>query len=93
MASLSLRIEGEELSATKVLLAASTFVKLLKEIERQVTGKKRATVQWQVSIMSTPSLALISLQSDGKDVEKVAVDTAQEALARMKTRSEVSGRG
>lgn len=93
MANLSLRIEGENLSATKVLSAATTFVKMLKDIERETTGAKRATVPWQVNIMSTASLVLITLQSDGKDVQQVAFDTGQEALARMKTRSEVSGGG
>ena len=86
MANVNLRIEGENLSATKVLSAATTFVKLLKEIEREVTGKKQATLSWHVNISSTTSLALISLYSNGRDraAVKIAFDTAQEALARMK---------
>ena len=84
MANISLRIEGEDVSATKVLLAASTFLKMLNAIEREITGKRRPGVPWQVNIMSTASLALITLRSDGSNVETVAFDTAQEALNRMK---------
>ena len=83
MARLDLRIEGEKVGASKVLLAASSLLKMLKAVERDVTGKKQATIPWEVTIVTTSVGVFITLRSEGDEVKAIAFETTQKALARM----------
>ena len=82
MARLEMRIEYESFTATKVLKTANTFLKLLKSIERETTGR-HATIPWQIDILSGARVAIIVLRSDIADSMAFATDTANEAIKRM----------
>jgi hypothetical protein len=79
-------IADEPVGASKVLRTATRMLKLLNTIEAEMTGKK-AAIDWETDIMTSPSRAIIKLSEAGGRGSKLAFDTAAGALAAMKRRA------
>ena len=64
MAMLSLRLEQtKQVHAKDVLSVATNTLKILMEIEKEMTKKKPIT-NWQVSILQSRSVSLINFYTD-----------------------------
>ncbi len=75
MARIELRMDGKSLRAQDVLGAATGMAKLLRSIEREVTGKRRATIVWHVDIQTgffSTLIALRTVADDGDVADSVA---------------------
>lgn len=64
------------------LRAAKSCLRLLRAVERNVTGKKRAAIPWQIDIVSSYTRCLIVLRCDGGKASEAAQTVIEEAGER-----------
>lgn len=84
MARLEIRLDGHDIGADKALFTARTTLRILRSIEKEMTGK-RAAIHWKVDIFSGFRETTVVVRDEsprGKD-EAVAFDTAELAMKRM----------
>ncbi len=71
MARLEVKVDGDDVTAEKMLSAATLTLKLLRDIEKSRPGPKKK-IRWRVDIMSGYSYGLIAIRAeppaDGPDV-------------------------
>jgi len=88
MARVEMRLDGESPAAGTVLKAAQSFLRLLRAIEKEITGK-RPSVRWEIDILTGRTSSLIVLRSEGaasETHELVALEAADRAFREIKTR-------
>lgn len=80
MARLEMTLEFDKEKPTPkaepMLKAARDGLALLRALERHKTGKRRATVPWQVDVVSSYSRCLIVYRCEGEGADALPPDTA-----------------
>ncbi len=72
---LEIKVDGPDVSATKMLLVASNTLKLLKAVEKNIRKEKGgAPITWRVDMMSGGSYGLIAIWALGPDTTHLQAD-------------------